>query len=922
MKNKTLEQIKSSSRYVDNRTLWVCCITLDIVAIIMAVVNFAVGSYIMSAVTGAMAVFIFIAMMILLFSKKKKFPIISVFFSIFVLLIYFIISGGENGFSITWLLIVPPVALYFLTLYYGTIFSGALGLCCAIYMWTPLHNFGYAYNETFLARFPIVYFIDVILCVAIQYRIFRFQQDQITLIEKAERANQTKSDFLANMSHEIRTPMNAILGMTELILRDGDLSENSRDSCLNIRNSSRSLLSIINDILDFSKIESGKMELVETEFNIASLLNDVINMTMTRKRGKKIEVMVRVDPSIPCGLIGDELRIRQIVVNLMTNAIKYTESGIVTLKVSHAKQTYGTNLKVIVEDTGIGISEENLEKLFNSFQQVDTKKNRAVEGTGLGLAITKLLVTKMGGFVNVTSEYGKGSKFSFVIPLKVGNDAPFIHVDEPEKKIAGVFVDFSKFNYPEIDRKYIELMNELSDQLGTKLIYENSFEKFRGIVSENRITHCFVGKEEYISHKDYFSTLADKINVIIVQDLSEAIQIPENMKCMYKPFYSMSAASALNNERIMQNVNNHSGSIISFSAPKARILIVDDNTINLKVATGLLQPYHMQIMTVDSGKAAISMLRSKDIDLVLMDHMMPEMDGVEATSIIRNMEGDYYKKLPIIALTANAVNGARESFIESGFNDFIAKPIEVSTLDRVIKTWLPKDYIDKPVLIDYTKSSPKRKTETSDNVLISYEKGVMYAGGNEEAYLEILDMYVRKSEEKSVQIGKLFTDKDWKNYIIEVHALKSTSLSIGAVSLSELAKLLELQGKSGDYDTIEKRNDELISLYKQVADEGKAYLIENGGFAEAEAAEEEETELAEISEAELSEELGKIRVFCDDFDGDEISASADKLANCTYNGTPLTDYMKRVKALADDFEYLDILPIIDEMCNEFDIKTE
>ena len=286
--------------------------------------------------------------------------------------------------------------------------------------------------------------ITIIYLIGAEYKVQQSEELRLAKIA-AEEANRAKSDFLANMSHEIRTPMNAIVGMCELILRDQNISGSVRENCFNLQSSGRSLLSIINDILDFSKIESGKMELIEAEFDLASMLNDVINMTMTRKGDKKIEVMVHADPDIPRSLIGDEVRIRQIMINLMTNAVKFTHTGAVTLKVSYSPQDYGINLKISVEDTGIGITEENLEKLFSSFQQVDTRKNRSIEGTGLGLAISKRLVTQMNGFINVSSVYGQGSVFSFVIPLKVSDSCPFITVNEPEKLNVAVYIDFGKF---------------------------------------------------------------------------------------------------------------------------------------------------------------------------------------------------------------------------------------------------------------------------------------------------------------------------------------------------------------------------------------------------------------------------------------------------------------------------------------------
>ncbi len=770
-------------------------------------------------------------------------------------------------------------------------------------------------------------YIQSIACVSCIFGcIFKYQTYIYEKKRKQlENASSAKSDFLANMSHEIRTPMNAIIGMCELILREQDISESVRDNCFNIQSSSRSLLSIINDILDFSKIESGKMEIIESEFNIASMLNDVINMTMTRKGDKKIEIMVHADPDIPCGLIGDEVRIRQIMINLMTNAVKFTSEGAVTLNVSFSRQAYGINLKISVEDSGIGITEENLEKLFDSFQQVDTKKNRSIEGTGLGLAISKRLVTKMGGFINVSSVYGEGSIFSFVIPLKVSNSSPFISVNKPETLNAAVYIDFKKFRLASVEHHYMALMNEMSQQLHVGMQHTPVFDELTKCIDSGEITHCFIGKEEYIAHKDYFNDLASKMNVTIVQDMLNSVQVPMEIKCVYKPFYTMSAAAALNNESISTNLSERRGSAAGFSAPKARVLIVDDNIINLKVAVGLMQPYHMQLMTVDSGKAAISMLRSQDIDVVFMDHMMPEMDGVETTQRIREMEGEYYKKLPIIALTANAVNGVREMFIEAGLNDFIAKPIELSALDRVLKTWLPHEYIMKPVSMDYGKNDRRkanRNKSENDNGLISVSKGLGYTGNNEETYYEILSVYVRKGEEKRVQINSFAEKEDWKNYIIEVHALKSTSLSIGAVELSELAKKLELAGKAGDYDTIVKENEALSELYKRVIAEGERIVNERNALIAPQEEAVTETASEEIDAEHLMECVSAIEELCADFDGDEIINKAKEMSAYSFNGKALKPYFDKIAEYAADFEYDSSLDELNKMAEEIGLGKE
>ena len=717
-------------------------------------------------------------------------------------------------------------------------------------------------------------------------------------VEEARTAERYTSDFLANMSHEIRTPLNAIIGMCELILREHTLSDHVRENCFNIQASGKSLLSIINDVLDFSKIESGNMELLNGEFNIASILNDVINMSEARRQAKDIEILVDVEPDIPRGLIGDEVRIRQVMINLMTNAVKFTEKGSVTLTVTHTVQDYGVNLLVSVADTGIGITEENIEKLFTSFRQVDTRKNRSVEGTGLGLAICKRLIRQMGGFISVKSKYGVGSEFFFVIPLRVADGRPFVTVAKPEAIYAAAC-----FGEQEAAAGLKHVFCETNRRLGVRFRCAENMEALRAMSAVEPFTHMFVSSREYLEDSWFFAEAARKMRVFVIQDRIDALTLPEGIRPIYRPFYVIPAVSAFNNESIVLSLNERRGSDIGFSAPRARILIVDDNAINLKVATGLMQPYGMQIMTAQSGAEAIRMLREQNIDLVFMDHMMAEMDGVEATAAIRSMEGEYYQKLPIIALSANAIYGAREMFLNNGFNDFLAKPLEMPALDRVLRNFLPKEYMQPPIkmfLGTWGRRRSDRRSESSS--VLDVETGVSYMGGNTEAYQEILALYLQKSEEMIGQLDQLFEQRDAKHYVVVVHALKSSSLSIGAASLSELARELEAAGRADSMDQAAHKHRELLRLYEEVAEAIRRYL---GVTAESDARAEETdaSELIEISADKLRDYLERARTACRGFDGDEVAKLARETAEYAFGGEPLRHCFGRAAKLAKDFEY-------------------
>ena len=423
----------------------------------------------------------------------------------------------------------------------------------------------------------ILFGSSVLTMVAVEntMTIKRNMEEMERLMHQAEASNEAKSAFLANMSHEIRTPMNAICGMTDMLL-DENLTRQGKEYAETIKTSGEGLLSIINDILDFSKIESGKMPIIPEEYYFASMIHDIISMMEIRVKGKPVELVAKVSDSVPRKLYGDIGRVKQIIINIMGNAMKFTHEGMITLTASWQRQEEDTGrLLISVADTGIGIRQEDIPKLFHSFEQVDMRKNRGVEGTGLGLSISKLLVENMGGSIEVQSEYGKGSVFSFYIVQKVIDASP-----------------------------------------------------------------CEYSKNKKVVERKQF--------------------------------------------------------VIDFKAPRAKVLVVDDNKVNLRVATGLLKKFGIVPDLVDNGQDSVDMIRRQiQYDLVFMDHMMPELDGIEATKLIRAMGTPYTDNLPIVALSANAVKGMEAEFLVGGMDDFLPKPIDLGMLGEILQKWLPKELIEE-----------------------------------------------------------------------------------------------------------------------------------------------------------------------------------------------------------------------------------
>lgn len=682
--------------------------------------------------------------------------------------------------------------------------------------------------------------------------------------DELERASRMKSDFLANMSHEIRTPMNAVIGMAEIAMREKNPAQIT-DYLLQIQSSGRNLLNIINDILDYSKIESGKMEIIEDEYDTMVELEDIANVLATRIGNKPLEMFVFVKGMLPRRLYADSMRIRQVLINLANNAIKFTNEGMVKIVIT------GEHLKDDIEkvtfhviDTGIGIREEDLKKLFVSFQQVDSRRNRSAEGTGLGLAISQKLVEAMHGEIGVTSEYGVGSDFWFSLPIRAVDMTNDLEVADRSNKHAFAL------SQTEV---VLQMFRDDMENLGVTADTISSLDDY---VPSGKQDYIFFEEESYEQMAEYLGKHPEITGVVFGKFGSEfENNLPDNIHLLSRPATTMRLANILNGHYDdIRKIDEDKLFKIDFIAPDAHILVVDDNDINLTIAEGLLSPLQVQLDKAGGGQEAIDKAQANDYDIILMDHMMPEIDGVDATKAIRSTHPDH-KHPVIIALSANAMQDARSLFTDAGMDDFVAKPIDVKDLTKAIRKWLPEEKIQ---VLDEEAAKQAAEAASSDKPCIDINyldlDNAVQALGSPALYDKIAGEYYRSGEDKLNGIIEAYNNKDWPDYTIRVHALKSSSRQIGAMELGSMAEALEKAGKADDIEKIMTDTEATLDAFRKLLNDMAPYYGEDNT---------DNSDKPMITDDKLAELLDKLEKACDELDMDEMDSVSSALKEYNYN---------------------------------------
>lgn len=834
-------------------------------------------------------------------------------YTVLMMLVYFFYGIHETS-----MFDLAPVIITVMVLYSATEKYGTIKICMFTYYLTMAYDFFLVMDSVaeetplfitrILLHLLLVYMAGRLLKAVVQRRV----KERITtedMIARLEEINRRTEDFLANVSHELRTPINAVTGISSVMLKNEADAEKKKD-IFTIQMAGQRLFGQIEDILDYTEIDNEKISISEEAYIISSIVNDVISESQMQEKEYMPELIFDLDAAMPAVLLGDGKKIKKILRHLVNNAVKFTKKGGVYVRIHALRKDYGVNLCITVSDTGEGISGEELEKITEGFYQTDGGRSRRAGGLGLGLPIVAGMASYMEGFMQIKSEEGCGTVVSVSIPQKVADKKPMITLENRERLCLACFLKPEKYEIPEVRNYYNETITHMIEGMDVSIHRVFNLDELKALTGIYQITHLFIGAEEYEESSALFEDLADRMAVIVIADKHFVPLSGTKTKLFRKPFYCLPIANMLNAETVQDEFSFTEKQML---CPDVSVLVVDDEPMNLMVAEGIFREYEMQVKTVHSGMAALELCGKEDFDLIFLDHMMPEMDGVETLKRLRRLLTDSGKTATIIAFTANAVSGAREMFFEEGFDEFVSKPIEMAELERVLRNVLPKSavrYADKDYRTE--RNMERRDGEQSEDIQeqaiadqgktallekagIHTITGLQYCLNNTAFYDELLIKFASDADRKQEEIGRFFEQQDWENYCIMVHALKSTARMIGAGALSDLAKGLEDAAKNLDVEYIGMYHEMLLVKYKETAQRIRDVFGENeeGG---------RQDEYQEISGSELLKKLEEIEDSLNTFEAEKAKNLIERLGGFVYCGNAVAGLLEEVGRDVDDFE--------------------
>ena len=635
-------------------------------------------------------------------------------------------------------------------------------------------------------------------------------------IEMLSEATTKMNDFLANMSHEIRTPVNAVIGLTGVCI-EKEQNPEIKTALRDVKAAGRRVGEQISDILDYSEIDMDHLAVNTEDYMLSSVLNDLV-MQVKELKQSELELIIDVDPALPQVMHTDVGKLKKILWHLIVNGLKYTKEGGVYVRIYSIKETYGINLCIQVTDTGIGMTESELERISDGFYQANSGRTRSTSGLGLGMSIVSGFVSALHGFMTIESSPENGTTVHVSIPQEVVDESECMSVRNREKLSLGAFLHFEKYENAYVRDFYNAMIRDMVLGLKVQMHKVDHVENLKKLLTGIKLTHLFVGEEEYSENVPYMEQLSKEMKVVVVAYDDFETRKGSRAKILRKPFYCFPVIGVLNADA---DSEEEAGRIF---CPGVRALVVDDEPMNLIVANGIFKRYEMVVTTAASGEEAIRLCREQEYDIVFMDHMMPEMDGVEAMKRIRSEAGRRNRELPIVALTANAVSTAKEMFLSEGFDGFVSKPVDLVELERVLKKVLPKSAIE-------LRSEEEEETQTETvaekeeqnpyaplkALGVNVERGLYYCQNEEDFYKELLMQFASDAAGKRTNAGIYYFGQDFPNYAIIVHALKSTAKMIGAEKLSEEAKNLEAAAKAGDGIFIQTNHEKVMKEYEKLS---------------------------------------------------------------------------------------------------------
>lgn len=818
-------------------------------------------------------------------------------------------------------------------MYISTEKCSIINLCMAVYFFMMFYDFVFIVGRTMeytslmisrtLLHLMLVYMAGWLSKIIIRRR-RQERKNTNDIVAALEETNRRTEDFLTNVSHELRTPINVVTGLTAVMLKTEEEKE-KRKNILSVQMAGHRLFSQIEDILDYTEIDTGRIKVTEDTYMISSIVNDIITGNRMQERENALELIFDIDAGIPSLLVGDRRKIKKIIKHLVDNAMKFTRRGGVYVRIYALPKEYGINLCIRVSDTGIGIDEENLSKIKERFYQLNGGRNRRAGGLGLGIPIVCGMITAMEGFLQVES-IEEGTTVSVSIPQKVADASPCLSITNRESLCLGCYLRPEKYAVPEVRSYYNETITHMVRGLDLVLHRVFNLEELEKLVSMYQLTHLFIGKEEYEENKEYFERLDENTEIVVIADDSLVLPRGSRIKHIRKPFCCLPVISMLNAGPEKGTDGFRKECMV---CPEVRVLVVDDEPMNLMVAEGILRDYQMQVKTAESGMRALELCDKEKFDLVFLDHMMPEMDGVETLKRLRKMYTEEGETLTVIAFTANAVSSAREMFLREGFDEFVSKPIEYLELERVLKKVLPKSsivFVDKDWHdedrydqdVCTAEKHPKereadstaegsREIKTEEALFSRLEKlgintraGLQYCRGDKEFYRELLAKFAQDAQKEQV-IDEFWKKEDLMNYQIMVHALKSSAKMIGADSLSESARRAEEAAKNQDMAYINAHHEELLTAYRKTALEMSETLDSDSDSSEITAL--GNGDGTQISAEEFLQRLNALKDCFNTFEADRAEILIAEMNSMVYGGMPVEELLRDIREDVDEFEF-------------------